>query len=83
MMPDDEALEENDRSSLVADCQQVCAVPASIEYIDSYLWQLVCVCVCVCACKYSCIHLHTNVKLSVCTLQVIGICLCVFSTCFM
>lgn len=43
MMPDDEALEENDRSSLVADCQQVCAVPASIEYIDSYLWQLVCV----------------------------------------
>lgn len=42
-MPDDEPLEENDRSSLVAHCQQVCAVPASIEYIDSYLWQLVCV----------------------------------------
>lgn len=87
-MLDDETLEENNRSSWAADCQQVYSVPESIDYIDSYLWQpVLCVCVCVCARKYSRIHLHANVKASVfvfaCALEVIGICFSVFSTCFM
>lgn len=72
-MLDDEALEENDRSSLAADCQQVCTVPASSEYTDSYLWQLVCVCVSANVYAYSCIQIchlcvcvHSNWLESVC-----------------
>lgn len=53
MMLDDEALAENDRSSLAADCQQVHAVAATIDYVDISLSFMALLLVFVCACDHS------------------------------
>lgn len=58
MMLDDEALAENDRFPLAADCQQVCTVPASSEYVDRRLtfMPLLLLIVCVNVCLETFMH---------------------------
>lgn len=53
MMLDDEALAENYRFSMAADCQRVFAAPASSEYVDSFAFVFMCVYVCVLACNHA------------------------------